>query len=267
MTYPKQPAHNSTGGKTPKRLLVTKSNSPTLTRKRISPKLSIALEAELMTVIQEAKHLISSPAFSPHFSSTDPVKLQGAIDIIQSILKCDIEALLDKQCNKELKEAFNYLCSIGFFDPIMVLRLDRMLNDVETELPHYKEAIDECVTGREQAKDLQHALKSLKAKLEAACATKPRIIELENELHDLNEQIEALQAQFADCQSQREALEANLDAELDKLRPEKEALQGKCKLFTAFKARLPEMKNRINAGIGVWAAFKAALNIQFRGFN
>ncbi|KAL6194146.1 hypothetical protein ACLB2K_035230 [Fragaria x ananassa] len=142
----------------------------------------------------------------------------------------------------------------------MVLRLDRMLNDVETELPHYKEAIEECVTGREQAKDLQRAL-------EAACATKPRIIELENELHDLEYQIEALQAQFADCQSQKEVLQAKLDAELDQLRPEKEALLGKCKLFTAFKERLPEMKNRINAGIGVWEAFKPAFNIQFRGVN
>ncbi|KAL6191351.1 hypothetical protein ACLB2K_037742 [Fragaria x ananassa] len=120
----------------------------------------------------------------------------------------------------------------------MVLTLDRMLNDVKTELPHYKEATEECVTGREQAKDLQRAVISLKDKLEAAY-----------------------------CQSQKEVLQAKLDAGLDQLRPEKEALLGKCKLFTAFKERLPEMKNRINAGIGVWEAFKAALNIQFRGVN
>ncbi|KAL6185646.1 hypothetical protein ACLB2K_041776 [Fragaria x ananassa] len=160
----------------------------------------LSLEAELLTAIQEANHLIFAPAFSPSFYVTGPVKLKVAKDIVQSILKCDLEALLDKQCYKDLKEAF-------------------------------------------------------------------KIIELENELHDLEYQIEALQAQFADCQSQKEVLQAKLDAELDQLRPEKEALLGKCKLFTAFKERLPEMKNRINAGIGVWEAFKAALNIQFRGVN
>lgn len=221
----------------------------------------------MTAVIEEAKHLISGPAFFPDSSSSDPLKLQGAKDIIQGMLKCDLEALLDKQCYKELEEAFEYLCSIGFFDPIMVLRLERMLNDVETELPHYEEAKDECFIGREQAKDLQHALKSLKAKLEAACATKPRIIELENELLDIKEQIEALQAHYADCQKQKESLEAKMDAELEQLRTEKEALQGKCKLVAAFKVRLPDIKSRIDAGTGVWEAFKAALKIQFRGVN
>ncbi|KAK9932858.1 hypothetical protein M0R45_020080 [Rubus argutus] len=142
-----------------------------------------------------------------------------------------------------------------------------MLNDVETELPHYEEAKGECFIGREQSKDLQHALKSLKAKMEAAYTTKPRIIELENALLDIKEKIEALQAQYADCQKQKESLEAKMDAELEQLRQEKETLQGKCKLVAAFKERLPDMKSRIDAGTGVWEAFKAALKIQFRGVN
>ncbi|KAK9932857.1 hypothetical protein M0R45_020079 [Rubus argutus] len=115
MTHPKQSAHNTTGRKALKKLLVTKSNTPTPTRKRISPELSLALEAELTAVVEEAKHLISGPAFFPDSSSSDPLKLQGAKDTIEGMLKCDLEALLDKQCYQGLKEAFEYLCSIGFF--------------------------------------------------------------------------------------------------------------------------------------------------------
>ncbi|KAK9932850.1 hypothetical protein M0R45_020072 [Rubus argutus] len=46
--------------------------------------LSLALEANLTAVVEEAKHLISGPAFFPDSSSSDPLKLQGAKDIIQA---------------------------------------------------------------------------------------------------------------------------------------------------------------------------------------